>query len=103
MFPFTVRYFDPIGWFSTFGVTYAHQEVDRVDDIANLQGSDDFAILNASIGFRFPDRRGIVGFEVRNLLNDGFEFQDDNFRSSEIRRFPLVPERTFVARLTLNF
>jgi outer membrane receptor protein involved in Fe transport len=66
-------------------------------------GEDDFMLFDAAIGYRLPDRRGIISLEGRNLLDEDFSYQDDNFRTSDIRRSEYVPARVIFGRLTLNF
>ena len=54
----------------------------------------------------------MLSFEVRNLFDKDFNFQDDSFRefsrglgdeNLQSTASPFVPERTFLARITLNF
>jgi hypothetical protein len=66
-------------------------------------GVDTFFLLDSIIGYRFPNRRGMLAFEGRNLLNDKFFYRNTGFYISEAIPTRYVPERTFFARLTLNF
>jgi tetratricopeptide (TPR) repeat protein len=101
--PVTLRYFSPAGWFAEGGPTFVYQEVDRRDASTLGDGDDSFVPVNVAIGYRFPKRYGIVSLEVRNLLDQGLKFQDDNFRTSEIREPIFSPERTILGRLTVSF
>ena len=101
--PITLRYFSPAGWFTAFGPTFVHQQVERRDVSTLPDGDDSFVLVDAAIGYRFPKRYGIVSLEVRNMFDQGFKFQDDNFRTSEIREPPYFPERTILGRLTVAF
>ena len=103
--PLTARVFLPFGAFASLGVTYVNQDVERSPLSILPDGSDDFIVVDASVGYRFPNRRGVASFEVRNLFDTGFNFQDDSFREfrDEPAIGPYIPEREFVARITLNF
>jgi hypothetical protein len=61
-------------------------------------------LLEAAIGYRLPNRRGILSLEGRNLLDEEFFYRNINFQTSEpvyYQRF--IPHRTLFLRLTLNF
>ena len=66
---------------------------------------DEFALLDAAIGYRFPQRYGIVSFEVGNIFDEDFSFLGIESRTSdELASKPLFfPERTVLLRLTLSF
>ena len=104
--PLTARLFHPDGFFAELGTTFVHQEVER--RAATLlpdttQGDEVFVLLDAAVGVRLPGRRGVFGIELRNLLDESFSYQDQNFRRSEIIASPLIPERTALVRFTVNF
>lgn len=61
-----------------------------------------FAIVNAAIGYRLPNRRGVVSLECRNLFKETFRFQDDNFRRAEEASPRYVPGRTIFIRLNFS-
>jgi len=105
--PLVARYFDPNGFFAGIGVTHVNQEVVRTD-IAKEQsgfsdGSDQFFVVDATIGWRFPKRLGIATLTVNNLLNEKFRYQDDSFREfrDEPSTGPYVPALQAVGRITL--
>jgi len=106
--PLGVRYFHPSGFFAALGGTFVHQEVDRSDNALDLgfsEGTDDFFVLDAAVGWRFPNRIGIASLSVLNLLDEEFQFQDDSFREfrDEPTAGPYFPDRTIIGRITLNF
>jgi outer membrane receptor protein involved in Fe transport len=101
--PVTVRYFSPLGIFGQIGLTYVHQDVARRASSTVAEGHDDFVLLDATVGYRLPQRRGIFSLEARNLLDSGFDYQDDNYRSNEPRTPGYLPERIILGRLTLTF
>jgi tetratricopeptide (TPR) repeat protein len=105
--PFGVRYFHPSGFFAGAGATYVNQEVNR---FGVPEGSDDFFVVDAAIGYRLPRRFGIVSLSVSNLFDQHFHYQDDSFRTVPARETeppqaavgPYIPERTIMGRITIN-
>lgn len=102
--PVSVRYFDPSGFFAGVTGTYVHQKVDR-ENPAFAEGSSDFFNLDAAIGYRFPNRRGSITLEARNILDNDFDFQDDGFReiSNAGATGPFFPDFGIMGRLTITF
>jgi hypothetical protein len=103
--PFGVRYFHPSGFFAGAGATYVHQDV-NTDDLSGLpEGSDDFVVVDAAIGYRLPRRFGIVSLSVSNLFDQGFHYQDDSYREFQDQPSigPYFPERLIFGRITLNW
>jgi hypothetical protein len=117
--PVSLRYFAPSGVFGGVSGTLVNQDVRRTVVTVGSEGAfevvrdeedDTFFVLDAFVGYRFPRRAGVATIEVTNLLDSGFHFQDDNFRTSGatsalgIVRAPMyLPERAVFARLTLSF
>jgi tetratricopeptide (TPR) repeat protein len=107
--PLSIRYFNESGFFAGIIGTFVHQDMKtevglnaEQNPIKQVDDSD-FFLLDVSIGYRLPKRVGMITIEGNNLLEQKFSFRDDNFRSSEARRAPIEPDRTVVARITLNF
>ena len=105
--PLGARYFHPSGFFAGVTATYVHQEVNRNPDnfFGLAEGEDDFFLLDAAIGYRLPKRLGIASLQVSNLLDKGFQYQDDSFREFQDRPSigPYIPERQILGRITLNW
>ncbi len=104
--PVSVRYFHRSGFFAGVGATYVDQEVDRSSNTLGLaDGSDSFVVVDAAIGYRLPNRLGIVSLSAQNLLDVEFRYQDDSFREFEDEPSigPYIPERTILGQITLNF
>ncbi len=103
--PLGVRYFSPTGIFAGAGVSFVHQDVSRRRDSELPEGSDNFYVVDAAIGYRFPHRRGLISLGVQNLLDHNFKYQDDNYRKAgnEPALSPFIPDRTIIGRVTLNF
>ena len=102
--PVMARYFDSSGFFGGIGGNVVYQRVKRPQNSELAEGSNNFFVVDATVGWRLPERRGLVSLEARNLLNDSFKYQDDNFRTFGTRSVvsPFLPERTIVVRLTIS-
>jgi hypothetical protein len=61
-------------------------------------GSDRFWIFDAFVGYRLPQRRGLLSLNADNLLDERFHFQDVDPSDSS-----LIPERMLSVRFTLAF
>lgn len=109
--PVSLEYFHPSGIFSNFTTTFIQQDFHRNTDFGKSRsfsttqsGTDNFVLVDFSAGFRFPNRKGMVSADARNLLDEFFYFMDDNYKTSEqLVRTRFIPDRTFFLRLTLNF
>jgi outer membrane receptor protein involved in Fe transport len=97
--PVELRYFGQHGWTARTRVT----AVDQRGYFAShtgvfFPGHDQFWVVDASLGFRLPKRRGLLSLNVDNLFDQRFQFQDmDPFNPT------LMPERMAYFRFTLAF
>ena len=107
--PLAFRYFHESGFFAGAGVTYVNQRIDRSARAKKLlglsEGHEEFFVVDAALGYRFPERRGMASLSVNNLFDREFRFQDDSFREfrDEPSTGPYIPAMQVVGRLTLNF
>jgi tetratricopeptide (TPR) repeat protein len=104
--PASIEYFHPLGIFSRFTTTFVQQDLIRGNRSSHpiQSGIDNFVLLDFSAGFRFPNRRGILSLEGRNLLDENFYYMDDSYRTSEsVTTTRFIPQRTILLKLTLNF
>jgi hypothetical protein len=105
--PVGVRYFHHSGSFAVLTTTFVHQDVEFSRDSGLRDQTDTFFVLDAGVGYRFPNRGGLISLEARNLLNKKFNFQDLSFLSSQpdlpLSNKRFVPARTFIGRFTVNF
>lgn len=100
--PVNVSFYHPSGVFAKMTTTYVHQKVKS--RTGENSGVDDFVLLDAAVGYRLSNRRGILSLEGRNLLDEDFFYRNVNFQASEpvyYQRF--TPHRTLFLRVTLNF
>ena len=104
--PLNLRYFNPTGFFAGVGTTYVDQQAvyDPEANPSMVSGSDHFFLLDATVGYRLPKRWGIIALEARNLTDQQFQFQDYQFQTASNHTDPrFLPERTWLARIILNF
>jgi tetratricopeptide (TPR) repeat protein len=100
--PISLSYFNPSGFFSRITHTYVDQ------DITTLSGdtdSDQFGVVDLTVGYRFPERYGVFRVTVLNLFDNGFNYQGiEQIRTSQSRSdAEYYPERCFVAKIQLSF
>jgi outer membrane receptor protein involved in Fe transport len=83
--PFSLRFFDPSGFFAIGKATYAHQS-GRFQFLSGdiLRGRDRFWVFDASIGYRLPRRWGTLSIDARNVFDSKFRFQDIDPQNSTI-------------------
>jgi hypothetical protein len=104
-YPLTVNYFHPSGLFGMVGATYVDQKVVRQPLAQYAQGEDDFVVTDLAVGYRLPRRQGILSLAVQNVFDQNFDYQDDSYRTFEDEPTvgPYIPDRSIMARVTLNF
>jgi tetratricopeptide (TPR) repeat protein len=98
--PVTLRYFDPIG---VFGLASVEPAFHSFRSNLGERGDDAFIMLNAAIGYRLPDGRGVLSLEAQNLLDQRVRFQDRSLRRDILQVPRFAPELTIVAKATLRF
>jgi hypothetical protein len=103
--PVGLNYFRPSGFFAGVTGTYVDQEVDRSATATQASGDDTFFLVDLSLGYRLPKRRGSLSLSVGNLFDNEFNYQDDSYREfrDEPSTGPYFPDRTIMGQLTLNF
>ena len=102
--PLGANYFHPNGLIGKVKATFVDQEGNFTSGPGFIPGapteekSDNFWLVDATIGYRLPKRRGIVSVGVTNLFDESFKFVDtDPFNPT------VYPERLFFGRFTLAF
>jgi hypothetical protein len=99
--PFTLSYFSPNGFYSTFSTTLVKQEVESQEksDIKR----EHFWIFDALLGYRLPKRYGRIVFGVKNLTDKEIQFSEQSLVTGlpNIPRFR--PERTFFGQIIIDF
>ena len=99
--PLSIGLFHPSGVTSTVTATFVDQTgkflPDRLGIDQPVPGSDDFWVLDASVGYRLPRRYGVLSLAVKNLLNENFRFQDTDPGQPKI-----LPERVVLFQINLS-
>ena len=100
--PIELRYFAPTGLMLGFRTSHIR---DHGTFLANtpmrdvlVPGGDRFWLVDAFVGYRLPNRRGLLSLNADNLLDRRFRFQDVDPEDSS-----LIPERLISFRFTLSF
>ncbi len=104
-YPVVANYFHPSGYFGMAGVTYVDQEVNRQPGSTYAEGKDNFTVTDIAVGYRLPRRQGILSLAVQNVFDQEFDYQDNSYRTFENEPTigPYIPDRSVMARVTLNF
>jgi hypothetical protein len=98
--PIGVNYFDPSGAIAKVGFSYVRQEARLSPD--NERDNDHFNLM-AEIGYRLPNRLGIISLRGTNLLDKKFYYRDNNFRISEKQIARFQPDRAISVSAIINF
>ena len=91
------------GLFAEIGANFVRQKVHLAPTSTFGEDREDFITVDAAVGYRLPQRRGLLSLEVRNLFDEKFLFQDMNIQSPVPSNPRFIPDRTIFARLTLSF
>ena len=97
-FPLGVNFFHPSGVFAGVQATYYCQSGDfwRYDSAILESGKDEFWLVDALIGYRLPNRYGILTLGVTNLFDRKFDYFEVDLKGSRIK-----PARQIFGRITL--
>lgn len=99
--PLTLKYFDDSGFFAQVATTFVWQKIVNPEE----KIENDFSLIGLAIGYRLPNRLGILSLETQNITNKKFIYQDTSDRTSD--QFNIVhsffPTRTIMFRAIINF
>jgi hypothetical protein len=102
--PLGVTWFHPFGWFVGGTATWLHQDVEYIDSEDNqIRQDDSGTLVDVFAGLRLPKRRGVLAFEIANVLDQRLSYQDESLWTSSQVNPRFIPSRTFLVSLTLNF
>ena len=99
--PLQARYFHPKGFFAALSGTYVDQTV-RGTPTGFAQDEESFWVFDLKLGYRLPRRLGILSLEVRNLLDETFLYQDQNYLVTEPVPSRFIPDRTIATKISLS-
>ena len=101
-----LNFFHPSGFIASVKPGYVFQQ-GRFGNVAFTPlgpgfiaeaGDDQFFVVDAAIGYRLPNRWGIITLEAKNLFDNRFHFQDTDPVNPSIS-----PERLVLVRFTVAF
>lgn len=98
--PVEIRYFHPLGLSASLRTTVVDQRGAFLDQSVPppfplVEDQESFHVVDASISYRLPGRRGIVSLQIGNLFDETFRFQDTDTENPG-----LLPERTVLLKFT---
>ncbi len=101
--PVTIKYFLGHGLSWGAKATWVAQSGDfdpgaYGPDEATTRGESRFWTLDLSMGYRLPNRRGLVSLTVNNAMDKSFRFQDTDPENPRI-----VPQRMLLLRVSLAY
>ena len=97
--PLMVSYFREGGLFGSVRGSFVVQ--DGEEDAERF--SDEFFVLDAVLGYRFPHQRGVASIEARNILDSNFGFFEQSLVDDLTAEPRFARERTVLGRITLRF
>jgi Flp pilus assembly protein TadD len=99
--PINLKYFHDSGFFAHFSSTLVWQRKHSGTEVI----STSFPLFGLGIGYRLPKKWGIVSFDIENVGNNKFEYQDLSDRTSDKFNIiqPFLPVSSYMFRVLLNF
>ena len=109
--PLTISYYDPSGWYIQNKNTQYFQSITNVvqgGQTALQSGDDSHEFIDLTLGYRLPERQGIVELALQNLLNQQYQYQSYLARNASIdnryaSQLPFPEGFMVSARMTLAF
>jgi len=100
--PLGIIFSHPSGLNASFKATYYRQKGDYTQQggdptAPTIPGEDQFWLCDATIGYRLPQRYGIITIGAKNLFDQSFRYYDTDIRNPAIQ-----PDRVFFAKVTLS-
>lgn len=105
-FPLTISYFNPQGYFASLVATYVNQHIINFKSISNGVVSDltdSFWIVDFTLGYRLPNRFGIINFGIKNLFNEKLNYFNERGQTETPILSPYQPYRFIFTQFTLSF
>jgi tetratricopeptide (TPR) repeat protein/opacity protein-like surface antigen len=103
--PLGINFFHPLGLSAGLQGTYVNQD-GKFGDPRNapvVPADDQFWVVDLSVGYRLPQRWGLITLEIRNLFDKVFNFQDGIEGATGPPDPQISPERLIFGRFTLAF
>lgn len=97
--PVELRFYHPSGFFGRFRATYIDQHGEFFTEETVLPGSEQIVVVDATVGYRLPNRLGILSIEARNLFDEHFNHQEFDLGLSN----SIAHDRVILGRFTFEF
>ncbi len=103
--PVTLSYFHPNGLYAKARGTFIDQQLERRLDSALIAETlnDDFTLLDLSMGYRLPNRYGLINLSITNVFDTHFNYQDLNFLTPNEQDPGIKPERQIFLSASFSF
>lgn len=101
--PLAVRYFLDDGWFGEAAWTTVAQRVHTPAGMNMPEGFDRFRLVDLVLGRHAGASPTTVTLTVKNPFGQRFRFQDDSFRSGDVRLARYLPARSVVLAVQTVF
>ena len=94
-----VNFIHPAGFKARLEANYVDQKGNFGDPMSGfIPGEDKFWVVNTSVGYRLPERYGIVTLEAKNIFDEHFNFQEEEDSTPT-----LANDRLIFLKFTLSF
>ena len=100
--PLALKFSHSSGFFTAARITYIDQNA-QYDDPILVNYKDNFYLADLTLGYRLPNRQGVLSLQINNLFNDEFTYQD--YYKNDLFNYgsQYIPERNIYGNITLNF
>ena len=107
MIPVAVSYFDESGVFGGVEAVLFDQkstgQADLDDGLLSIDTDEQGVVLNASVGYRFPNSKGVASLEFNNILDSSFSLQNNLNNSARPTTRPIAEGFSVIGRFTIGF
>ncbi|MEM7057046.1 MAG: TonB-dependent receptor [Pseudomonadota bacterium] len=101
--PVSVSFFSDIGVFASVTGTYIKQGITDLSTVGlPFKGEDQGVILDAAVGYRLPNKRGVISLEVQNFTDQSINFQDETTFADRPVTPSFARELTFLGRVSIS-
>jgi Tfp pilus assembly protein PilF len=105
--PIKLSYFNTNGLFFDIQSTWVLQNIQQFSKVLPIsETNSQFVLFDTSLGYRLPNKLGILSLEVKNILDKQFKYDNflgltqTNIFSNNLEFFP---QRTILGKIVINF
>ncbi|MEM9139508.1 MAG: TonB-dependent receptor, partial [Pseudomonadota bacterium] len=99
--PVELSYFDANGFFGSLRGSYIFQRVSDPNFGGALSANDEGFLVDATLGYRLPNKRGLITLEVQNALDENIQFQDEFTFTDRAVTPTLARDRVIMGRFSV--